>query len=53
GWAMEIHGGYGYSGEYRAERLFRDAKMYQIGEGTSNIQRIIIAKDALGLGKAG
>jgi len=48
GWNMEIHGAYGYSKEYRAERLFRDAKMYQIGEGTSNIQRIIIAKDALG-----
>lgn len=52
GWNMEIHGGYGYSKEYRAERLFRDAKMYQIGEGTSNIQRIIIAKDALGYQKS-
>jgi len=52
GWCMEIHGGYGYSGEYRAERLFRDAKMYQIGEGTSNIQRIIVAKDALGYRKS-
>jgi len=51
GWAMEIHGGYGYSGEYRAERLFRDAKMYQIGEGTSNIQRIIIANAELGFKK--
>lgn len=53
GWTMEIHGGYGYSREYRAERLFRDAKMYQIGEGTSNIQRMIIAKDALGYGRSG
>jgi glutaryl-CoA dehydrogenase (non-decarboxylating) len=46
--AVEIYGAYGYSEDYKVARLYRDAKMYQIGEGTSNIQRMIIASDALG-----
>ncbi len=46
--AVEIFGGYGYMREYPVERYLRDAKMYQIGEGTSQIQRIIIAPELLG-----
>ena len=42
--AMRIHGGYGYSKEYPIERLYRDAPLLCIGEGTNEIQRIIIAK---------
>jgi glutaryl-CoA dehydrogenase (non-decarboxylating) len=48
GWAMEIHGGMGYSLEMPVEKYFRDSKLYQIGEGTANIMRLIIADDALG-----
>jgi len=43
--AVQIHGGYGYSREYPVEKLMRDAKIYQIYEGTSQIQRLIIAKE--------
>ena len=50
--ALRIHGAYGYSSEYPVERLLRDAKLYQIGEGASNIMRRIIALDALGMKKA-
>jgi glutaryl-CoA dehydrogenase (non-decarboxylating) len=46
--AVKIFGSYGYSTEYPVERLLRDAKSYQIVEGTSNIQKIIIASFALG-----
>jgi alkylation response protein AidB-like acyl-CoA dehydrogenase len=42
--AMRIHGGYGYSKEYVVERLYRDAPLMCIGEGTNELQRIIIAK---------
>jgi alkylation response protein AidB-like acyl-CoA dehydrogenase len=42
--AMRIHGGYGYSTEYPVERLFRDAPLLCIGEGTNEMQRIIIAR---------
>ena len=42
--AMRIHGGYGYSKEYPVERLYRDAPLLCIGEGTNEIQRIIIAR---------
>lgn len=42
--AMRIHGGYGYSKEFLVERLYRDAPLLVIGEGTNEIQRIIIAK---------
>lgn len=43
--AVQVHGGYGYSHEYPVEKLMRDAKIYQIYEGTSQIQRLIIAKE--------
>ena len=42
--AMRIHGGYGYSKEFPVERLFRDAPLLCIGEGTNEMQRIIIAR---------
>ena len=45
--AVQIHGGYGYISEYTVERLFRDAKITEIYEGTSEIQRLVIAKDLL------
>ena len=45
--AIQIHGGYGYLKDYPVERYFRDAKLCEIGEGTSEIQRIIIAKELL------
>ncbi|HXV14484.1 MAG TPA: acyl-CoA dehydrogenase family protein [Candidatus Krumholzibacteria bacterium] len=46
--AIQIHGGYGYCKEYHVERFYRDAKLGEIGEGTSEIQRIIIARAVLG-----
>jgi alkylation response protein AidB-like acyl-CoA dehydrogenase len=45
--AFRIHGGYGYSKEYEIERLYRDAPMLLIGEGTSEIQKTIIARGLL------
>jgi alkylation response protein AidB-like acyl-CoA dehydrogenase len=42
--AIQIHGGYGYSREYPVERLYRDARLMTIGEGTSEIQRMVIAR---------
>ena len=45
--ALQIHGGYGYINEYPVERLFRDAKITEIYEGTSEIQRLVIAKTLL------
>jgi len=45
--AVQIHGGYGFVKEYNVERLMRDAKITQIYEGTSEIQRIVIARDVL------
>ena len=45
--AIQIHGGYGYIKEYNVERFFRDAKILEIGEGTSEIQRIIISREIL------
>ena len=45
--AMRIHGGYGYSREYNVERLYRDAPLLVIGEGTNEMQRIIIAKQLI------
>jgi glutaryl-CoA dehydrogenase (non-decarboxylating) len=50
--AVKIFGSYGFSSEYPVERLFRDAKSYQIVEGTSNIQKMIIAGFALGSRKS-
>ena len=46
--AMKILGAYGYSTEFPVERYYRDAKSYQIVEGSSNVQKMIIAQDALG-----
>ena len=45
--AIQIHGGYGYVKEYHVERLMRDAKITQIYEGTSEVQRIVIARNVL------
>ena len=45
--AIQIHGGYGYSREYPVERLYRDARLMTIGEGTSEIQRLVIARQVL------
>jgi alkylation response protein AidB-like acyl-CoA dehydrogenase len=45
--AFRIHGGYGYSNEYEIERLYRDAPLLLIGEGTSEIQRMVIGKKLL------
>jgi len=45
--AIQIHGGYGYVREYDVERFFRDAKILEIGEGTSEIQRLIISREIL------
>lgn len=50
--AFSILGAYGYSTEFPVERYLRDAKFYQIVEGSSNIQKLIIAQDALGYRKA-
>ena len=50
--ALKILGAYGYSTEFPVERYFRDAKSYQIVEGSVNIQKLIIAQDALGYRKA-
>jgi alkylation response protein AidB-like acyl-CoA dehydrogenase len=44
GWAVQIHGGYGYSSEYTIERLFRDARVTTIYEGTSEVQKMVIAR---------
>ena len=45
--AIQIHGGYGYVAEYDVERFFRDAKVLEIGEGTSEIQRLVIAREII------
>ena len=46
--AIQIHGGYGYSREYPVERIYRDNRLMSIGEGTSEIQRMVIARSVLG-----
>jgi len=46
--AVQLHGGYGYTNEFPVERQFRDAKLTEIGEGTSEVQRMIIAREILG-----
>ena len=48
--AVQIHGGAGYITEFPVERIFRDAKLTEIGEGTSEIQRLVIAREILQLG---
>lgn len=45
--AIQVLGGYGYMTEYRVERYYRDAKLYEIGGGTSEIQKLIIAKEVI------
>lgn len=45
--AIQIHGGYGYSREYPVERIYRDARLMTIGEGTSEVQRLVIARHIL------
>jgi len=47
--AIQIHGGYGYTKDYPVERYLRDAKLGTIGEGTSEVQRLVIARELLGL----
>jgi butyryl-CoA dehydrogenase len=46
--ALQIHGGYGYTKEYDVERYYRDQRLCTIGEGTSEIQRLVIARQVLG-----
>jgi butyryl-CoA dehydrogenase len=46
---VQVHGGYGYVEEYRVERYLRDAKLTELGEGTSQIQRLVIGRKVLGL----
>jgi hypothetical protein len=48
--AIQIHGGYGYLRDFPVERYFRDVKLTEIGEGTSEVQRIVIARELLGRG---
>jgi alkylation response protein AidB-like acyl-CoA dehydrogenase len=48
--AVQIHGGYGFIKEYPAEKFYRDVKLCTIGEGTSEIQRLVIARQILGAG---
>ena len=47
--AIQVHGGYGYSSEYPVERIYRDARLMTIGEGTSEIQRLVIARHVLAM----
>jgi len=47
--AIQIHGGYGYSSEFEVERMYRDTRLMTIGEGTSEIQRLVIARHILSL----
>jgi len=42
--AVQIHGGYGYMKEFQVERMMRDAKLLEIGEGTSEVQRMVISR---------
>jgi alkylation response protein AidB-like acyl-CoA dehydrogenase len=48
-WGVQVHGGYGYVEEYKVERFMRDAKLTELGEGTSQIQRLVIGRNVLGL----
>jgi alkylation response protein AidB-like acyl-CoA dehydrogenase len=45
--AIQIHGSYGYSREFPVERIYRDQRLMTIGEGTSEIQRLVIARQVL------
>jgi len=46
--AVQIHGSYGYSREFPVERIYRDQRLMTIGEGTSEIQRLVIARKVIG-----
>ena len=48
---MQIHGGYGYSKEYAVERMYRDSRVNRLYEGTSEIQRLVIARDLIKKGR--
>jgi alkylation response protein AidB-like acyl-CoA dehydrogenase len=43
--AIQIHGGYGYVADFPVERIYRDVRVFQIYEGTSDIQRLVIARE--------
>ena len=45
--AIQIHGGYGYTKDYPVEKFYRDAKLCTIGEGTTEIQKVVIARTIL------
>jgi hypothetical protein len=45
--AVQIHGGYGYTKDFPVEKYYRDSKLCTIGEGTSEIQKVVIAKSLL------
>jgi alkylation response protein AidB-like acyl-CoA dehydrogenase len=45
--AVQVHGGYGYTKDFPVEKYYRDSKLCTIGEGTSEIQKIVIAREAL------
>jgi isovaleryl-CoA dehydrogenase len=47
--AIQIHGGYGYTLDFPVNRLLRDAKLYTIGAGTSEIRRMVVARELLGM----
>jgi alkylation response protein AidB-like acyl-CoA dehydrogenase len=49
--AIQIHGGYGYTTDFPVERMYRDAKITEIYEGTTEIQKKIIAREVLGDGR--
>ena len=46
--ALQIHGGYGYMREYNVERFLRDARLLEIGAGTTEIQKLVIAREVIG-----
>ena len=48
--ALQIHGGYGFMDEFAISRLYRDQKILEIGEGTNEVQRMVIARHLLGYG---
>jgi alkylation response protein AidB-like acyl-CoA dehydrogenase len=50
--ALQIHGGYGYMSDYKIARLYRDARVTTIYEGSSEVQRIVIARETLGRGSS-
>jgi len=47
--AIQIHGGYGYVRDYAVERMYRDQRLCAIGEGTNEIQRLVISREVLGM----